>query len=114
MTTPRRIKLLWDYGCWPLWQHDGQIFDNIDPASLPLSAPTLARLQAWAAIPDAKLAEVEYPPDMKWSAAEQRAFEVEGRELWRIIRRELGETFYVSYHNCLAGPVCAPEDDVVA
>ncbi|MBK9305338.1 MAG: hypothetical protein IPM94_16120 [bacterium] len=113
MTSPGRIKLMWDYGCWPLWQHDGQIYDNIDPASLPLSAPTLTRLQAWAAIPDAKLAAVEYPPDMKWSEGERQAFEVEGRELWLIICRELGEGYDVSYHNRQAGPACAAEDDAV-
>lgn len=109
----RRIKLMWDYHCWPLWESGGAQY-ALEPDSLPLSQTTKERLERWAAIPDAKLAAVEYPPDMKWSTEEQQTFEAEGRELWRIIRRELGESFYVSYHNPLAGPVCAPEDDVVA
>ena len=113
MTTPRRIKLMWDYHCWPLWE-SGDPQYALEPDSLPLLQTTKERLERWAAIPDAKLEAVAYPPDMKWSTKEQQAFEREGRELWRLIRRELGESFYVSYHNPLAGPVCAPENDVVS
>jgi hypothetical protein len=108
----RHIKLMWDYGCWPIW--DSSVFGNIDPATLPLSASTRARLEVWSAIPDAKLAEVDYPPDMRWTAEEEESFEVEGRKLWRILRKELGEDFYVTYHNPSTGPVRIPEDDPVA
>ena len=111
---PHRIKLMWDYGCWPLWQNDGQVFANVDSASLPISAPTLARLQAWAAIPDAKLAEVEYPPDMKWSADERRVFETEGRDLWRTLRRELGHDYHVVYRCTTERRILSPEDETVA
>jgi len=31
------IKLMWDYGCWTVWQFDGEIFENVRPESLPLS-----------------------------------------------------------------------------
>lgn len=110
---PRHIKLMWDYECWPLWQHHGQDFTNVDLASLPLSAPTLTRLQAWAAIPDAKLAEVEYPPDMKWSAEEKAAFEAEGRDLWRTLQRELGRDYHVVYHSMTEGRVLSSDETVV-
>jgi hypothetical protein len=109
-----RIKLMWDYGCWPLWQHDGQIFDNVDPATFPLSEPTRARLEAWSAIPDAKLAEVEYPPDMKWTAEEDQNFEAEGRALWLILQRELGPDYHVVYHSTSEGRVLLPEDESAA
>ena len=105
---------MWDYGCWPLWQHDGQIFANVDPSSLPLSALTLARLQAWAAIPDAKLAEVEYPTDIKWSADELRMFEAEGRALWTSLHRELGCNYRVVFHSAAEGRVLSPEDETMS
>ncbi len=105
---------MWDYGCWALWQYDGQIFDNADPATFPLSASTLARLEAWSAIPDAKLAEVKYPPDIKWTAEEEQKFEAEGRALWVILQRELGSGYHVVYYSTTEGRVLLPEDETVA
>ena len=105
-----RIKLMWDYSCWPLWQYDGEIFDNVDPKTLSLSASTLTRLEAWSAVPDAKLAEVEYPPDIKWSAEETLAFELEGFDLWRTIRSELGLAYEVEYYSTVQGGVIGPDD----
>jgi hypothetical protein len=110
---PRHIKLMWDYQCWPLWETGGREY-ALEPESLPLSQATRERLSRWAAIPDTKLAAVAYPPDITWSAAEEKAFEAEGRALWRHIRRELGDGYAVSYHNPLAGPVCIPDDDTPA
>ena len=111
----RRIKLMWDYHCWPLWQHDGQIFDNTDPATLPLSAATLARLEAWAAIPDAKLAEhADCPQDISWAAHETQSFEAEGRALWRILQRELGEDYHIVYHSTAERRDLLPEDETAA
>ena len=104
---------MWDYGCWPLWLHDGQIFDNIDPATLPLSLPTRTRLEAWAAIPNTKLAEVKYPPDMKWTIEEENTFEAEGIKLWEILRNELGQNFYVMYQSKAEGWVLLPTDKLL-
>ena len=113
-TEIRRLKLMWDYQCWPLWENNGVIFKTFDPATFPLSESTLARLQAWAAIPDAKLAEhISAPQDMTWTEEEKRSFEAEGLELWRILRRELGSGFHISYHNPSAGPIRLPEADVL-
>lgn len=106
----KQIKLMWDYGCLPLWLDDGQIFENVDPTTFPLSPSTLARLETWAAIPDTKLAEVEYPPDMKWSVDEKRDFEAEGRALWKSLQCELGPDYYVLYHSTMEGRVLSPED----
>jgi hypothetical protein len=108
---PSVVKLMWDYRCWPLWQHDGQIFDNIDPATVPLSAPTLARLEAWAAIPDAKLEQhIHCPQDISWGVDERQSFEAEGRALWEILRRELGEGYRVVYHSTTEGRVLLPKN----
>ena len=104
---------MWDYHCWPLWESNNEQY-ALEPDSLPLSLPTKERLQHWAAIPDDKLESVAYPPDMKWTRLEEQSFEAEGIALWRIVRKELGEDFYVTYHNPLAGQARFPEEDKTA
>jgi len=110
----RRIKLMWDYDCLPLWHLEGPIYAGMDRGALPLSVSTLTRLEAWAAIANAKLAEAGYPRDMKWSSTESRAFEIEGRELWRILQHELGQDYYVVYHSMAEGRVLLPDDETAA
>src|SRR6266404_4124994 len=87
LTMKRRIKLMWDYHCWPLWEPESEHY-VLEPHSLPLSQATKDRLLRWAGIPDAKLAKhLDYPPNITWTADEAQAFEAEGRELWRILQR---------------------------
>jgi len=50
--TPRRLKLMPDYQCNPLWEYEeppGDLYTNPDPAELPLSQATIRDLRAWAA-----------------------------------------------------------------
>jgi hypothetical protein len=109
----RRIKLMWDYQCWPLWEPGSEHY-ALKPDSLPLSQATKDRLARWAAIPDAKLSKhMENPPDIIWTAEESRAFEVEGRALWTILQRELGAGFHVVYHSTVERRVLLPEDETV-
>jgi hypothetical protein len=109
---PYRIKLMWDYHCWPLWHFGDDGVGNIDPDSLPLSADTKTRLETWAAIPDAKLAEhISAPQDITWSDEEMKSFETEGLELWKILRLELGPDFLVIYHSMSTGNDLLPEND---
>ncbi len=110
----RRIKLMWDYHCWPLWESGGSQY-ALEPDSLPLSESTKDRLQKWAAIPDTKLAEhSDYPPDITWTADETQSFEAEGRELWRILQRELGVGFCVVYHSTTERRDLLPDNETVA
>ena len=44
----RRLKLMADYGCHPLWGTVDPEIGDLDPASLPLSAALVADLAAWA------------------------------------------------------------------
>jgi hypothetical protein len=94
----RHIKLMWDYHCWPLWE-PGSDHYTLEPDSLPLSETTKNRLLRWASIPDAKLDEVDYPPDINWTTAEISIFEAEGQMLQEILQCELGEGFQVTYHG---------------
>jgi hypothetical protein len=84
----QRLKLMWDYRCWPPWLADSlepeRPARNIAPADLPISSETAAQLLAWAAIPDAKLDEhLEGPQDITWTEEEAHSFEEEGASYGR-------------------------------
>ncbi|BDI18607.1 hypothetical protein ANSO36C_44090 [Nostoc cf. commune SO-36] len=40
-----KIKLMPDYGCYPLWWVSSDKIGNIDPETLPLSQKTIKRLK---------------------------------------------------------------------
>ena len=40
-----KIKLMADYGCYPLWWVNSQKIGDIDPETLPLSQQTINRLE---------------------------------------------------------------------
>jgi hypothetical protein len=104
------IKLMWDYDCWPLWHFGDREVCNIDPDSLPLSAATRARLKDWAAIPDAKLDRSD-PSSVTWTEEERQKFEAEGRDLWKLLQRELGDGYRVVYYSSTKHQVLMPENE---
>lgn len=68
-------------------------------------------LGCWAAIPDIKFAKhADYPQDISWTADEIQSFEAEGRALWWILQRELGESYHVVYNSTTERRVLLPED----
>lgn len=106
----RSIKLMWDYGCSPLWHYREEVVGDIALDTLPLSTATKKRLVAWAAFPDAKL-DRNYPPDTVWTDEESTSHEAEGRALWRILQNELGPGFRVAYFCKIEGKVLEAEED---
>jgi hypothetical protein len=94
-----QIKLMTDYESWPLWWAGDADPGNIDPNTLPLSAATIARLEAWANAFDATLnrddpASSDFPSDAAFES-----FEAEGRALWRQLRDELAPQYQVLYYS---------------
>lgn len=87
------VKVLGDYGCWPLWvraDHD-EIFEPRDPASLGLSASLVGRLAAWQQWYDSGI-NIAAPDDSRRiSQAEWEAFAEEGRLLAARVAEELPE-----------------------
>lgn len=106
---PKQMKMMTDYQSYPLWWAEEGDTGNIDPATLPISSETLARLDNWARLYDATL-NLDDPLASGFSNnQEENAFEHEGIDLWLCLCIELSpeyEVFYYSYvrHKLLRSP----------
>jgi len=95
-----KIKLMADYGCYPLWWAEGEMVGNIDPATLPLRDETVRGLINWA---------TAYSQTLNWadpanspgfpSLKDEAAFEREGISLWKQLRQELEPAYEVIYFS---------------
>ena len=95
----KTIKLMADYGCYPLWWVGSDVAGAVDPAELPLQPDTLQRLKQWSLVYDATLNQ-NYPPDSGFaSKADAQAFDREGMQLWRQLADELAPTYDVLYFS---------------
>jgi hypothetical protein len=94
-----KIKLMADYGCYPLWWASSDKAGDIDPDTMPLSEETISRLEKWADIYDATLnwQDPGNSPDL--SPEEEAAFEKEGISLWKQLQKELALNYEVLYFS---------------
>jgi hypothetical protein len=118
---PETIKLMPDYGCYPLWWKVPGKVGNIDPATLPLSQETIKRLDAWANVYDATLNMADPANSVGFSSRETKEdFEQEGVSLWLQLREELAPDYEVVYFDKHRSKLLthkselAPKDLVVA
>jgi hypothetical protein len=94
-----KIKLMADYGCYPLWWASADKAGDIDPQTLPLNQETISRLEKWAEIYDAKL-NWEDPDSSGFPSLEAKAaFEAEGITLWKQLQKELAPNYEVVYFS---------------
>ncbi|WP_330329194.1 hypothetical protein OHS33_05240 [Streptomyces sp. NBC_00536] len=103
----RRVRVLADYQCHPLWLSgypDGYVGDIAPEDELLNLSPELVRgLTAWAAEFDAILCwEDPGSSDFPSPEAEQ-AFAEKGEALARQVARELGPEWSVKYHDLRLG-----------
>ncbi|MEH2250506.1 hypothetical protein [Nostoc sp.] len=100
-----KIKLMADYGCYPLWWVSPEKVGNIDPETLPLIPETIKRLNKWEEIFNAKLnwEDPANSPDLSEEA--EAAFEEEGISLWKQLQTELAPNYQVVYFSKLLGKV---------
>ncbi|MDG4826619.1 hypothetical protein O7635_32620 [Asanoa sp. WMMD1127] len=85
------IKVMDDYGCWPLWVRDspGGTFENRDPADLGLTSSLVGRLAAWQRRYES-MVDIADPNDShEVSRAEDDAHAAEGRLLAARVVAEL-------------------------
>ena len=94
-----KIKLMADYGCYPLWWVSSEKLGDIDPETLPLSQQTINRLEKWAEMYDAKLNEDEPILSSFSSNEELESFEEEGINLWKQLKKELATNYEVVYFS---------------
>jgi hypothetical protein len=94
----RKIKLMADYFCHPLWRNGGDDVGDIDPASLPISEVLQRDLNAWARAFDAIL-DMDDPANKGGFESQQAIarFVADGEQLARRLREELGPYWDVAY-----------------
>lgn len=95
----KKIKLMTDYYCYPLWWMGGDCIGDIDPKILPLNQTTIASLERWQASYDAIL-DLEDPASAGFKTLqEEEAFEREGLRLWQVLQEELEPEYQVFYFS---------------
>jgi len=107
----KQIKLMADYQSYPLWWAGTADSGNINPATLPLRAATVSRLQHWAEYYDATL-NLDDPCSSGFPNEEaEEAFNTEGMNLWKQLREELQPAYEVIYYNYQLGKLLiSPEE----
>lgn len=107
----KKIKLMADYGCYPLWWTNSLQVGDIDPSSLPLNNATIERLEKWADIYDDKLNHDDPAASYFPSLEAFLAFEEEGISLWKQLQKELAPDYEIVYFsNKLCRIVTNPDE----
>jgi hypothetical protein len=99
-----KIKLMADYGCYPLWWVDVGKAGPVEP-ELPLSEETDTRLQKWADSYDDRLDWDDPGNSPPPTPEESAAFEQEGISLWGQLQKELAPNYEVVYFSQALGRV---------
>ena len=94
-----RLKVMPDYGCYPLWS-DVRLGD-VDPSSLPLSDGLVADLLEWSDFFDSKLVWDD-PASTHWSKEEAVSFNALGERLTARMAEELGPGYAVRYFQVIS------------
>ena len=93
----RSLKVMADYGCFPIWEADPGRVGNVDPSSLPIGEPLCAALLSWAAVFDATLDRSD-PTRSGFPAPSARAAWLrQGSRLAEALQQELGPGHSVTY-----------------
>jgi hypothetical protein len=95
----KKIKLMADYECHPLWGTTPEDFGDISPKELPISLELQNSLNEWAKRFDAIL-NMEDPASSGFnSEAEEKLFIDDGYKLAQRLRNELGSEYEIIYHS---------------
>ncbi|WP_370463638.1 hypothetical protein [Pantoea sp. B9002] len=95
----KKIKLMADYGCYPLWGTTPDDFGDISPEDLSISSNLKDSLYSWAKRYDAIL-NMDDPASSGFKdKEEEEKFIKDGYELARNLQDELGNQYEVIYHS---------------
>ncbi|RBB31702.1 hypothetical protein DPV79_40645 [Burkholderia reimsis] len=92
----RKIKVMADYQCHPLWDMSPGMYGDIDPNTLPISVELKQRLTDWAREFDETLDMVDPAKSGFKSEEAVAAFKSRGVQLADQLQKELGSDFIVS------------------
>jgi hypothetical protein len=95
----KKIRLMADYGCDPLWWNEPDEVGDIDPAQFPLHQETINRLYKWVQAYDARLNWDDPDNSPPLTQEELDNFEAEGISLWKQLRQELSPHYEVLYFS---------------
>jgi hypothetical protein len=93
----RKLKLMADYGCFPLWEASAHLVGNVDPESLPISGELKQELGDWAAVYDSTLKQTDPANSGFETLAEDDAFDERGANLAKRLQVELGYEFGIIF-----------------
>jgi len=93
----RKIKLMADYYCHPLWGVDIDDMGDISPEDLPISSELRGNLNEWAKRFDAILNEDDPASSGFKSDEEEKKFIDDGYKLAEFLRNELGTDYEIVY-----------------
>ncbi|WP_367997162.1 type II toxin-antitoxin system Phd/YefM family antitoxin [Planktothrix pseudagardhii] len=96
---PIKIRLMTDYGCYPLWWDEADQVGDLDPESLPLSQEIIQRLYHWADAFEARLNLADPSDSPEVTLEEVERFEWEGLSLWKQLDQELSPDYEVVYFS---------------
>jgi len=106
----KKIELLADYSCYPLWDRDDG--GDIEPWELPLSEATIERLLNWQDIYDGTI-DWDDPAAAGFAGEQEEiAFEIEGISLWKQLQQELGDEYEIVYFSQLLQRVVSHLDEL--
>ncbi len=92
----RKIKVMTDYECHPLWDLSSGSYGDIDPNTLPISTELKQKLTDWAAAFDEALDMVDTANSGFKSAEVESVFKAQGIRFAEQLQKELGTDFLVS------------------
>ncbi len=91
----RKIKLMADYGCFPLWEANEGVVGNVDPITLPISEALKEQLAVWKNNYEQTL-DMDDPLASGFpSQVEENLFKQMGESLLTWLQLELGDEFEI-------------------
>lgn len=97
--TQRKLKIMADYQCFPLWGSFDDNDGNIDPATLPITDKLQFLLSKWQAAYDGIL-NIDDPMQSGFKTHQDEiAFEEQGLLIWQLLAVQMGELYTVSYFS---------------
>lgn len=92
----RKIKVMADYQCHPLWDVSPEMYGDVDPNTLPISTELKQQLADWAREFDETL-NMSDPASSGFKSSEaEAAFKMKGVQISEKLQEELGAGFLIS------------------